>query len=263
MEKRVNILLIAVLLVFAITAYLSHMYPNIWWLFVLKTAFEASAVGAIADAYAVYGLFNKLGPHTDILRRKRKEMSRKATEFVGEFLLNKEYITKEIEKINFEFVIDQIDNPETRKKIKELILNIINRRKDEYGNTLLSSMSGSMTLNPLLKTMTEVIKEAIAQLIENNLEGWIEEAFRKLREDNNTREKVDTLLKKYLTKLIEEKHSYLLELIKNRIESVSDDEFISAVKRASWEELQWIRVNGTILGFGIGLLLGVFQLLIA
>ncbi|EDP73582.1 DUF445 family protein [Hydrogenivirga sp. 128-5-R1-1] len=62
-------------------------------------------------------------------------------------------------------------------------------------------------------------------------------------------------------KLIEEKHSYLLELIKNRIDSVPDEEFIKAVKKASWDELQWIRVNGTILGFCIGILLGIFQLI--
>ena len=263
MENKVNLLLLTVLILFVLTAYFYHAYTHLNWLFVLKTAFEAATIGAIADAYAVYGLFRKLGPHTDLLRRKRGELSEKVTEFVGEFLLNKEYIAKEIEKINFEFVIDQIDNPETRKKVKELILNIINKRKDEYGNTLLSTMSsGSAKLNPFLKTMIEAIKDAITQLIENNLEDWIEEAFRKLREDKDTRNKVDDLLKKYLTKLIEEKHSYILDLIKNRIDSISDEEFISAVKKASWDELQWIRVNGTLLGFAIGVLLGTIQIII-
>ncbi len=264
MEKKVNFLLLTVLVLFVLTAYFYHAYPHLSWLLVLKTAFEAAAVGAIADAYAVYGLFRKLGPHTDLLRRKRGELSEKVTEFVGEFLLNKEYIAREIEKINFEFVIDQIDTPEVKAKIKDLILQVMRRRKGDYGDILAKLMPSTTIIpSPLIKAIMEAIEETLTSVMENKLDEWIEEAFTRLRSEEKLKEKADQLMKKYLIKLIAEKHSYLLELIKNRIDSISDEEFISAVKKASWDELQWIRVNGTVLGFVVGLLLGAFQLIMA
>ena len=257
MEKKVNLLFFVVLILFALTAYLHHLYPHLSWLFVLKVGFEAAAVGAIADTYAVYGLFTRLGPHTDLLRRKRKEISDKVTEFVGEFLLNKEYITKEIEKINFGFVVEQVDTPEVRAKIKDFILQAIKNRKKEYESLQIKSTS-----SPMVNAIIETVERAFINVMEKKLDEWIEKAFASVRNNGKTAEETDRLIKNYLIKLIEEKHSHLIQLIKNRIDSISDEEFISAVKKASWNELQWIRVNGALLGFVIGLILGTLQLIL-
>jgi uncharacterized membrane-anchored protein YjiN (DUF445 family) len=50
-----------------------------------------------------------------------------------------------------------------------------------------------------------------------------------------------------------------VDLIRKRLESIDDDEFVEAVKKASWDELQWIRLNGALLGFTIGFLVGVMD----
>jgi uncharacterized membrane-anchored protein YjiN (DUF445 family) len=43
------------------------------------------------------------------------------------------------------------------------------------------------------------------------------------------------------------------------LNSVPDREFLNAVKRVSWEELQFIRLNGAVLGFLVGILLKLLE----
>jgi hypothetical protein len=72
MEKKLNITFLFLFFVLVGVIYLNSKYPEITILKILKFGLEASFVGFIADSYAIYGLFYKLGPHTKIILRKEK-----------------------------------------------------------------------------------------------------------------------------------------------------------------------------------------------
>ena len=70
--RNLNFILIFLILSLLTVIYTSSKYPDLTIIKILKSGIEASLVGFIADSYAVYGLFYKLGPHTNLILRKRK-----------------------------------------------------------------------------------------------------------------------------------------------------------------------------------------------
>jgi uncharacterized membrane-anchored protein YjiN (DUF445 family) len=95
--------------------------------------------------------------------------------------------------------------------------------------------------------------------LETSLPEWIDKTFEKLKEDETLKEQLNREIREFLINFIETRKHLIVDLIRKRLESIDDDEFVEAVKKASWDELQWIRLNGALLGFTIGFLVGVMD----
>jgi len=119
MEARATFLLILVFILFFSSHFLLMLFPHQSLLIILKTGFEAATVGAIADTYAVFGLFHKIGPHTDILRRKRREITEKTIELVVNFLLSKEHLKRELENYDFRVIFQYFDEEKLKTYLKK------------------------------------------------------------------------------------------------------------------------------------------------
>jgi uncharacterized membrane-anchored protein YjiN (DUF445 family) len=81
----------------------SVRYQPVWpWLRWLQAFAEASAIGAIADWYAVIALFRRpLGlpiPHTAIIPRSKDSIGRSLGEFVAQYLLTPENVVMRLER---------------------------------------------------------------------------------------------------------------------------------------------------------------------
>src|ERR1035441_2374398 len=81
----------------------SVLYESIWpWLRWLQAFAEASAIGAIADWYAVVALFRRpLGlpiPHTAIIPKNKDSIGESLGEFVAQYLLTPENIVRKLER---------------------------------------------------------------------------------------------------------------------------------------------------------------------
>jgi uncharacterized membrane-anchored protein YjiN (DUF445 family) len=132
MEKKLNITFLFLFFVLVGVIYLNSKYPEITILKILKFGLEASFVGFIADSYAIYGLFYKLGPHTNIILRKRKSIENKVIDFVANFLLSKEVIERELSNVRFDVdIISKIENPETKKKVVDFLKSVIEKKIKE------------------------------------------------------------------------------------------------------------------------------------
>src|SRR5580658_11325296 len=84
---------------------LSARYEAIWpWLRWVRAFAEASAIGAIADWYAVVALFRRpLGlpiPHTAIIPRNQASIGRTLGQFVSEHLLTPDNIVSRLERLD-------------------------------------------------------------------------------------------------------------------------------------------------------------------
>ena len=83
--------------------FLSARYESIWpWLRWVRAFAEASAIGAIADWYAVVALFRRpLGlpiPHTAIIPANKDNIGRSLGEFVAQYLLTPENVVAKLER---------------------------------------------------------------------------------------------------------------------------------------------------------------------
>ncbi len=230
--RVVNFLILIIVILCTIFFYLSKLYPDNKIFFVLKYTFEASLIGAIADTYAIFGLFYRIGPHTDILRKKKKDLIEKIKIFVGEFLFNSEFLDKELDKVSIE-IGEYLDNEDLKEQLIKILSSNLRKILEKY---------------KYLKFLNIIISE-ISYKIADIL-------IKKLKKS----EKINTIGKDLIKSVIIDNHNLIIELIEKRLNSISNDEFIETIKNSSWYELQWIRINGTILGSLIGLFFGFINL---
>lgn len=260
-EKTVNIILLIILFSFILTLILYRLFPNPA-LSILKTALEASLVGALADAYAVFGLFHKLGPHTNLLLRKREELTEKVIDFVSSFIFNEEFLRKELEKINIDLLIERIN----RERLSLILEHTLTSTLNDYVEQVFIKIRDSLPfyfpkLDSFIENLKENLKPTMKGYLSERLPAVVNIFIDRLSSDNEQKAQIKRALIEYLRELLRENHSEIREIVRRRLEEVSDEDYILMIKSGSWDELQWIRLNGTVLGFLIGFLIGIIEVL--
>ncbi len=247
LERRINFALIAigvlyVLSTFAVGGHWGTLFE------LLQGGFGAALVGALADSYAVYGLFHRLGPHTDLIRKKRKELTQKVLQFVDSVLLEPEFLKGELKGLNLEGKLKELtESGEFVSLLKRELSAAVERKMAEF-------LQEGYEIGPL-KSVVRGLAEGIGEKI-------VETVVSVLAEDKTFREIIAAALTEYIVQTLENNRRELLKLVEKRLNSIPEEEFVRALKRASWEELQYIRLNGALLGFFIGVLLKGFELLV-
>lgn len=261
-EKKVNLVLLLVFFSFILVIFLQRYYPYPG-LTILKTALEASLVGALADSYAVFGLFHKLGPHTNLLLRKREELTEKVVDFVGSFLFNEEFIRRELEKIDIDPWLRAI-NPD---RVSVLFENVLTTSLNAYMENVLLTFKESFPLyfpglDTLIDKMREKLKLIMKSYLSEKLPLLLSTFLDRAYHDEELKEDIRRAFIEYLKGFLRENHAEIKELVRRRLEEISDKDYVMLIKSASWDELQWIRFNGTLLGFCLGFLIGLIEILV-
>lgn len=73
--------------------------------------------------------------------------------------------------------------------------------------------------------------------------------------------KIDIILKKILYQLIEKYHHKIGDLVRINIEKLSTEEITDLLENKIGKDITWIRVNGAVCGFLIGILLSTIQII--
>ncbi|PDM41246.1 MULTISPECIES: DUF445 domain-containing protein [unclassified Geobacillus] len=84
----------------------------------------------------------------------------------------------------------------------------------------------------------------------------------KLKEDPIKINIIDNWIKKEINNLIEENHSKIGKLVQENLDKLDDETLIHMMENKIGKDLQWIRVNGAICGFIIGIFLTGIKALI-
>ncbi|MEB9506699.1 DUF445 domain-containing protein [Bacillus anthracis] len=115
---------------------------------------------------------------------------------------------------------------------------------------------------------TEKIKEMLEQVQQravtfvNNEEfadkyviPFLQTQMNKIKEDEQTVQKIEEWLQNQVVKLVENNHSKIGKLVKENLDKLDDKTLIEMIENNVGKDLQWIRVNGAVCGFMIGLVL--------
>ena len=244
-ERAVNSLIVLAF-VFYLLSVIGYKLSHFWLLDWLSGGFGAALVGAVADSYAVYGLFYRLGPHTDLLRKNRTVLTERVLEFVERVIFDERFLREELKRLSLETKLGELAKDE---KLKERLKEVLSRGVEER---LIRVPSEEL---PLLKNfLGDFSRKVISNLVDRV-------ADRLLTDDELRRRLAENLEETLYAAFVNSKPK-LLEFVERKLNSISDEEFLEAVKRASWRELQFIRLNGAVLGFVIGLALKGFEILL-
>lgn len=147
---------------------------------------------------------------------------------------------------------------EKLKDNDEIITNI-----DDWKNNLIDSWNASSFITEML----EQGKSSIIQFIhEDNfadkyMSPLLTKMVVKLKSNKETLSNIDSWINKQIVQIIESNHSKIGGLVRENLSKLDDDTLVEMVESNVGKDLQWIRVNGAICGFIIGLALEGLKLL--
>ena len=115
----------------------------------------------------------------------------------------------------------------------------------------------------LVETIQRLLSSVIqSQIHGNEAAGWITEHLDRykedLKQDNEMREWIDNVLKTMLEKVIRNEHYLIGEIAKETLESFTNEKLNKFFEEKVGNDLQWIRINGSIVGTAAGLLIYLF-----
>ncbi|WP_324655736.1 DUF445 domain-containing protein [Bacillus cereus] len=112
-----------------------------------------------------------------------------------------------------------------------------------------------------IKEMLEQIQQRAVAFVNNEefadkyVIPFLQKQMNKIKEDEQTVQKIEDWLQKQVVSLVEKNHSKIGKLVQENLDKLDDKTLIEMIENNVGKDLQWIRVNGAVCGFMIGLVL--------
>lgn len=112
-----------------------------------------------------------------------------------------------------------------------------------------------------IKEMLEQVQQRAITFVKNEeftdkyVIPFLQTQMNKIKEDEQTVQKIEEWLQKQVVTLVEKNHSEIGKLVQENLDKLDDKTLIEMIENNVGKDLQWIRVNGAVCGFMIGLVL--------
>lgn len=168
-------------------------------------------------------------------------------------------------------MLEQLGNPEhpVFKKIMENSGALIKEldETDTLSHTIHTWKNGILERLDLLGTLELMISTVIeSQIYRGEAAAWIAGHLDKyrndLKQDEEMHQWIDNILKEMLEKIIRSEHHLIGEIVKETMEAFTNERLNQFIEEKVGNDLQWIRINGSIVGASAGLLIYLFTNLV-
>ncbi|HHL0968747.1 TPA: DUF445 domain-containing protein [Bacillus cereus] len=112
-----------------------------------------------------------------------------------------------------------------------------------------------------IKEMLEQVQQRAVAFVNNEefadkyVISFLQKQMNKIKEDEQTVQKIEEWLQKQVVTLVEKNHSKIGKLVQENLDKLDEKTLIEMIENNVGKDLQWIRVNGAVCGFMIGLVL--------
>lgn len=187
-------------------------------------------------------------------------------------LLGKEKVGKIAQELVISTLNDlKNENNSSRAMILELMQDNIRsissnenviEKIDEYK----SNLSDNIELNNyIVKTLNElksiVLNYINDDYIENNILPMLSNFIDSISEDITLVNKLEQQIQEHVSEYISVNHKKIGKLVRDNLEILDTETLIELIEDRVGDDLQWIRVNGALCGFCVGLVLGIIRVL--
>jgi uncharacterized membrane-anchored protein YjiN (DUF445 family) len=196
-------------------------------------------------------------------------------EFVGA-LDEGSIVDKMIGSIN-EFIVEAKGNPHhpVRQRFDKSILNFAHNLVagdqsthnivNDLKRRLIENADAQNIIQGILKRFKSSIKEEIVSndtSLMNLLSKYLDEFLVKMRGDSEARQKIDSWMKETISYLVTKYHHEIGNMIRASLSRLDDSQLVTQIEEQVGDDLQYIRLNGAIVGGLVGILLEVLKLLV-
>jgi uncharacterized membrane-anchored protein YjiN (DUF445 family) len=154
-------------------------------------------------------------------------------------------------------------------RIREELESIQDREEliaelNQWKNSFINDWNPSVQITDMLKQLQNKLLLMIEDeaFIEQHVISFIKNFLDRLNSDPVKVENIENWVQNQVVQLIDQNHSKIGELVKENLEKLDNETLINMMENNVGKDLQWIRVNGAICGFIIGLVLTIFKTLI-
>lgn len=100
------------------------------------------------------------------------------------------------------------------------------------------------------------------EFIEQYVLPLFKDLIERMKHDPEKMDMIESWVQKQISYLIEKNHSKIGILVKENLEKLDNETLIDIMENNVGKDLQWIRVNGAICGFLIGIILTIFKAIV-
>lgn len=182
--------------------------------------------------------------------------------------LNFDDFAASLQKMILQFLGDQTDN--YQKKFQDFVSVILVRLEtdpelskviENWKEDALSKISFTQSLEKLIVSVqnsdwlkSSSLLEFLNKLIDKEISNWMENPVQA--------EKLESWVKEQISHFVEQKHDAIGKLVRENLEKLSKEDFVDIIEEKVGSDLQWIRVNGAVVGGTIGVILHLLKLFI-
>lgn len=117
----------------------------------------------------------------------------------------------------------------------------------------------------LLEELRDKLRHRIEaeELLEKQVYPFLEETAEKLSRNERLLTAINSFVQDMTVRFLETNHSRIGSLVRENVEKMDNDTLIALVEEKAGKDLQWIRVNGAVCGFFLGLVFTSVRMLLA
>lgn len=186
------------------------------------------------------------------------------------------FTEKIIKSVN-EFVDDAKNNPENeyRKKLDKSILEFAKDLQDDKSdnykniNTLLKKLVNNTEADSILQNILNRFKSTIVGQLENNntpfmslLNKNFNNLINEIESNETTQKKINEWMRSTISNLVTGHHHEIGNMVRTSLEKLDDAGLVAQIEEKVWNDLQYIRLNGAVVGGLAGICIAVIKLIL-
>ncbi|GGA41310.1 membrane protein [Paenibacillus physcomitrellae] len=165
------------------------------------------------------------------------------------------------------------DHPERVKLKLKMEQYILNLRYDpdwraaieQSKNKLLLALKEHVRLDPFVRGMLDALLHTSPEIMQQQeggrpvLSSWlgrkVDQTISRFESDTKLLDSFDRAVRGVLLQWIEQKHSFIAKVVTDKLNTYSQEELVAMVRDKAGKDLQYIRLNGLVIGGLVGVLL--------
>lgn len=169
-------------------------------------------------------------------------------------------------------LLQESDNPYRHlilNRIHKELKNVQDRKEfvadiNKWKDDLVNNWTPTDQITNILKQLQNklILLTQDEEFVDQYVLPLFKDLIERLKQDPEKMDMIESWVQKQISYFIEKNHSKIGILVKENLEKLDNETLIDIMENNVGKDLQWIRVNGAICGFFIGIILTIFKAIV-
>lgn len=178
---------------------------------------------------------------------------------------------------SIQFLRELQDNPyhPVRLKIDEKAVSWIHELShdkesaesiDRFGKEVTAEMDYEQLVKTLIGKVIIYVQEQRSQkdgAIYRSILEWVDDIIAGLKNNEAWKRTVNEKIISVIGDIINRNHHLIGEMVEKNLTALSPEQIKEQFRSRTYDDMQWIRVNGAVAGFGIGVIIGIVRVILS